>query len=770
MSLQYVISAVDNFSGTFDALEKKAKGVGDKLTSVGKKLTVGVTTPIVGLGTAAVVTASSFDTAMSKVQAISGATGDDFAAMREQAKELGATTVFSASQAADGMEFLARAGFKTNDIMSAMPGMLDLAAASAIDLGVAADITSNIMSGFGIAADKAGMVADVLAAATGRSNTSVESMGESMKMVAPVSAGLGISLQETAAAIGLLGDAGIQGGMAGTTLRAGLLRLASPAASAEEAMAALGVEFFDSAGQMKSLTEIIRLLENAMSGMTDQQKTQNLEMLFGKNAVSGWMAIIDAGADKLGQFTDEMFASEGAAANMAEVMLDNLGGSMVQLQSAIEGLMISFGEIMIPTIQQVTEWLTTLVTWFNGLDESQKETIITVGLVVAAIGPLLWIIGALVPGIKAVGAALTFLAANPVGLIITAIGALVAGLIYLFNTNETFREVVVAVWEWIKTAAMTIFGAIQAFWNEWGSSILSFFRTVWDTVKTVFDAAFGAIQTAVTFIFNEIKAFWDKWGDTIVEAFRNYFEIVKIVWTTVFNVIKTVVETVFNWIKAFWDKWGSLIISQFEVAFGVVKTIFENTWNVIKSVIETVIGVISGIIKLFLSVLKGDWEGAWDAIKGIVESIWDGIVGVIKGAANIIIGIANGVIGAFENMLNFVGDAINKIPEFTVPDWVPLIGGKTFSLPKVPTISLPKIPALDIGTDRVLSDGLAMLHAGEAVVPAAEVAGGGFSGGGTGSQIVIHVSAADFTDPDHVRKMARIFGAEIGRQVGGKRT
>lgn len=140
--LQYVISAVDNFSGVFDELEKKVSKAGDKMKSVGKKLTLGVTTPVVGLGTAAVVTASNFDTAMSKVQAISGATGDDLAAMREQAKQLGSTTVFSASQAADGMEFLARAGFKTADIMSAMPGMLDLAAASAIDLGLAADITS----------------------------------------------------------------------------------------------------------------------------------------------------------------------------------------------------------------------------------------------------------------------------------------------------------------------------------------------------------------------------------------------------------------------------------------------------------------------------------------------------------------------------------------------------------------------------------------------------------------------------------------------------
>lgn len=585
------------------------------------------------------------------------------------------------------------------------------------------------MSGFGIAADKAGMVADVLAKATGRSNTSVETLGESMKMVAPVSAGLGISLQETAAAIGILGDAGIQGGMAGTTLRAGLLRLASPTKDVTDAMDALGVEFFDSAGNMKSLTDIVGLLETSMAGMTNQQKASTLEMLFGKNAVSGWMAIIDAGSDKLGVFTEELFNAEGTAADMANVMLDNLGGSMVELQSAIEGLMISFGEIMIPVIQQVTEALTDLVAWFNGLDESQKETIITVGLVVAAIGPLLWIIGALVPGIQAVGAALSFLATNPVGLIITAVAALVAGLIYLYNTNESVRNALNAAWEWLKSVAMAIFGAIQAFWDEWGADIIGFFTATWDVIAGIFDAVFGVIFDLIMFVFDEISAFWDEWGATITEMFQNVFEIVSIVFDTVFTFIKDLVMAIFNALKAFWDNWGDIIVNLFQTVLDTIKAVFSGVWDAIKAVIETVIGVISNIIKLFLSVLKGDWAGAWEAIKGVVSSIWDGIVGVIKGAANTIIGIANGVIGAFENMLNFVGRAINKIPKFKVPDWVPGIGGREFGLPTIPEVKLGRIPTLDIGTDRVLTDGLAMIHAGEAIVPAAEVERGGFSGG-----------------------------------------
>src|SRR5690625_2163760 len=178
MSLQYEISAIDGFSKVFDEFEKKVGKVGETLSDVGKKMTIGVTTPVVGLATAAVKTASDFDTSMSKVAAVSGAAGDEFDALREQAKELGASTVFSASEAASGMEFLARAGFEANDVMSAMPGMLDLAASSALDLGVASDITSNIMSGFGIEASEAGRVADVLAKAAASSNVDVEGLGE----------------------------------------------------------------------------------------------------------------------------------------------------------------------------------------------------------------------------------------------------------------------------------------------------------------------------------------------------------------------------------------------------------------------------------------------------------------------------------------------------------------------------------------------------------------------------------------------------------------
>lgn len=445
--------ATKDLGEQFEQAGEKMKKAGEKMTDAGKKLTTRVSAPIVALGGIALKTGMDFEAAMSKVAAISGATSDEMQALTEQAKELGATTVFSASEAAEGMEFLARAGFNVNDIMAAMPGMLDLAAAAAIDLGAAADITSNIMSGFGIESNKAGKVADVLAAATARSNTSVNSMGESMKMVAPVSAGLGITIEETAAAIGLLGDAGMQGGMAGTTLRTGLLRLATPTEAAKKLMKDLGLEFFDTEGNMKSLTEIIGMLEVAMANMNDQQKTQNLEMLFGKNTVSGWMALIDAGSEALGGFTEEMFESNGAAKSMAETMQDNAKGGLVQLQSAIEGLAIQLSEILIPIFNDLVAWVQKAVDWFGGLDQNTQKTIVTIAGLVAAIGPLLMIFGSMSTGIGSIvsifGRLIPMVAGatagigglsgvlavitGPIGIAVAAIAALTAGGIALYK-------------------------------------------------------------------------------------------------------------------------------------------------------------------------------------------------------------------------------------------------------------------------------------------------------------------------------------------------
>src|SRR5690625_5089123 len=247
----------DRNEKTFDAFKK----VGGAVTGAGVALAG-------GLGYAVKVTAD-FESAMSRVGALSGATDKEMAELTQTAKDLGVTTVFSSSEAAEGMQYLSMAGFETNEIIAAMPGLLNTAAAGQLDLGTAADITSNILSGFGIEATETGRVADVLTKAFTSSNTTMESLGESFKMLAPTANAPGVPIEDAAAAVGLLGDAGIQGSMAGSQLSRALTRLAGPASQAADVMEEIGFNAFGSSGKMKPLEDSIRELSDSTSDINE---------------------------------------------------------------------------------------------------------------------------------------------------------------------------------------------------------------------------------------------------------------------------------------------------------------------------------------------------------------------------------------------------------------------------------------------------------------------------------------------------------------------
>lgn len=304
----------------------------------------GTATALAGVATAAAKTGADFESQMSRVKAISGATGEEFEKLKAQAIELGAETSFSASQAAEGMENLAAAGFTTIETMEAMPGLLDLAAASGEDLASSSDIAASTLRGFGLAASDAGHVADVLAENANRTNSSVAETGEAMKYVAPLARAAGLSFEETAAAIGIMANAGIQGSQAGTTLRGAISRLSKPTDDMQNAMDDLGVSFYDANGKMKSLSEQVGMLKDAMSGMTDEQKNSYLVTLYGQEALSGMLALINEGSDSLSALTGAYEVCDGSAKKAAETMQDNLSGAVEQLKGSAESLGIVFYE------------------------------------------------------------------------------------------------------------------------------------------------------------------------------------------------------------------------------------------------------------------------------------------------------------------------------------------------------------------------------------------------------------------------------------------
>jgi TP901 family phage tail tape measure protein len=428
------------------------EGYGNSMQSLGKQMSWQVTAPIVAIGTASVYTAAQFDDSMRKVQAKVGGTTEDLAAMREQALQLGADTAWSASEAADGMEYLAAAGFNAEQVMAAMPGMLALASSDAVDLGVAAEIAGATLNGFGLEAAEAGRVADVLAKSAAATNAGVTDMGEAMAYVAPVAKSTGLSLEETAAAIGILSNAGIKGSMAGTTLRGALSALLTPTSEAQEIMDRLGVSVKDSSGQMLSLNEIVGQFEKSGLSAADAMT------IFGDRAGPGMLALIQQGQSGLVDMTAELENSAGAAQEMADLMESGPGGAFRQFEGSVESLSIAIGDALIPVLLPMMDMLKGLVDWLGSLDKDTLTIIVTVAAFAAAVGPLLIVLGMVVSSIGSIitiipvlMAGLTLLAAHPVVLVIVGLVAILYILETRFGVLSAAAAVLSDGFTWLAT-------------------------------------------------------------------------------------------------------------------------------------------------------------------------------------------------------------------------------------------------------------------------------------------------------------------------------
>lgn len=420
-------------------LEKNARGA-----SVASKeiKALGVAYAGLAVGMAAVITKSvetsaQFEQSMAKVRAVTQATGEEFDKLRNQAMELGASTVFSASQAAEAQSFLAMAGFEVNEIMSAMPGVLNLAAAGQMEIGRTADIASNILTGFGLSAEETTRVVDVMAKAMTSSNTNIEQLGHAMKYVAPVAAAVGVDIETAAAAVGRLSDAGIQGEMAGTSLRAIFLRLVNPVGEAADVMDKLGIKAADAAGNILPFTEIIGNVQQAFAKMTQEQQTQAAGLIAGQEAVAGFLTLVNAGQTGLESFADELRNSGGAAEQLAETQMDTLKGAIVEMQSALEGAGIVVGDKFAPAVRQVTEFITQLVQGFTEMNPALQSAIVAFAAATAGVLGL-----AAAFGVLAIALGGLQIAAAPFMAVAIAIGAVTAGISALVShSNEAAAAV-----------------------------------------------------------------------------------------------------------------------------------------------------------------------------------------------------------------------------------------------------------------------------------------------------------------------------------------
>ena len=667
------------------ATGEKLKDVGSNIEGAGKKL-LPVTATVTALGTASVKTAADFEAAMSKVAAVSGATGSDLEALTKKAREMGSKTKFSASEAAEAMNYMAMAGWKTEDMLSGIEGVMNLAAASGEDLATTSDIVTDALTAFGLSAQDSGHFADVLAAASSNANTNVSMMGETFKYCAPIAGALGFSVEDTAEAIGLMANAGIKSTQAGTSLRTIMTNLSGEVKICGENIGEVTVATTNADGSMRDLSDILADCRTAFSGLSESEKAAAAESLVGKNAMSGFLALMNAGEGDIAKLSGAIDNCNGAAQSMADTMNNNLEGQLTILKSQLQELAISFGEILLPAVKKIVGWVQGFIDVLNSLPDGVKETIVTVALIAAALGPVLIIIGKIITAvgtimtivpkvvgvIKAVKTA--FLAlnatmlANPIVLIIAAIAALVAAFIYLWNNCDEFRQFWIDLWESIKEIAVAVWEALKEFFGAAWEFIKTTAETVWNALAGFFTGLWEGIKNTFTTVVNAISNFLSTMWNTIKSVAETIWNAISTFFTTIWNGIKTVVTTVVTAISTFLTTAWNTIKTVITTVLNAIKTVFSTVWNAIKNVVTTVVNGIKNTISGIYNTIKNGFTNAVNFIKNLASSAF-------SWGADIINGIVNGIkscIGKVKDAVCNVADTIKSFLHFSVPDEGPL--------------------------------------------------------------------------------------------------
>ena len=706
----------------------KFEKAGDSITNAGKQISV-ASAAVTGLGVAAVKTAADFDSAMANVAAISGATGDDLQALRDKAREMGEKTKFSASEAADAMSYMAMAGWKTGDMLSGIEGIMNLAAASGEDLATTSDIVTDALTAFGLTAEDSAHFADILAAASSNANTNVSMMGETFKYCAPVAGALGYSAEDVAEAIGLMGNAGIKSTQAGTALRTMMTKLQGELKLSGEALGEVTIQTANADGSMRELSDILADCRTAFSKMSESEAAAAAETLVGKNAMSGFLALMNSAPGDIDKLRNAIENCDGSAEDMAAIMQDNLNGQLTILKSQLEELAISFGEMLMPVIRKVVTAVQGFVDKLNNMDEAQRKTIITIGLVIAALGPFLVILGTVIStvgksmkayasatkGIKKLmvavksgtgifgklGTALGGISA-PVLAIVAVIAVLVAAFTHLWKTNDGFRENIIATWTQIKETVSNFCQGIVDRLNSLGfefSSITEVLKAVWDgfcnLLGPVFEGAFrfisDTLSTVLDVILNTVDFFiavfsgdWEGAWEAVKNIFSSIWNGLVSWFTNILETIKGVLDVALGWIGTSWEQvWTN------------VKNFFTNIWNGIKDFISSTINSISTTISNVITGIKTTVSNVFSAIKTTISNIFNGIKDTATSVWN---AIKTAITTPIENAKEKVREAINAIKGFFsgLKLELPHIKLPHFSISGSFSLSPPSVPHINI--------------------------------------------------------------------------
>ena len=681
------------------AAGEKIKNVGDKVAAAGKAM-MPVTTAIVGIGGAAVKTTADFDVSMSRVSAVSGAVGEDFDRLRDKARQMGRDTIFSAAEAADAMNYMAMAGWDTEDMLNSIDGVMNLAAASGEDLASVSDIVTDAMTAFGLSADGTSKVlkdgvekevsnatrfSDVLAQTIRSSNTDVLMLGETFKYVAPLAGAMGYSVEDMAVLIGLMANSGIKGAQAGTALRSTLTNLANPTDDLRKLMDEMGISLDDGNGSMLDLIDVAKQMRGAFgelkmsqedfnkalseldeqlaSGQTDEAgyerglqrlmeraygaegalKASAAATVAGKYGMSGLIAMANATEEDFEGLKEAINNSSGATEEMSETMRDNLSGQLKILKSQLAEAAIAIGDTLMPAIRDITSKIQEWVDKFNGLSDSQKKAVVAIGLIAAAIGPLLIIIGTLISSVGSIvggiGGVLTFVKGT------------------LIPTLSGISAPIVA----IVLAIAAVIAAFVDLWRnneEFRNNIIS----IWNGIKD----KFSEFAQAITDRLNGFGFEFESITEVLSTVWKGFCELMAPIFEGVFQQISNILGAVLDVLVGLFDVFAGIFTGDWDQFWTGIQEIFRGIWDFVVNTFTNRINTIRNVADTVLGWFGSSWNEAWSEVGRFFEGVWNGIVAFFT---NIWEEIKNAVNEKTEAVKEAVNDTFTSVKETASTVW-----------------------------------------------------------------------------------------------------
>lgn len=655
------------------------KALGEGITELGSSMTLGLTVPIVAAGGAATSVAASFDDAMSQVQGALGGASEDMDGLRDLALQLGADTVFSATESAQAMVELAKGGLTEAQIKGgALAASMDLAAAGQLNLADAAATTVQMMGSFGLGAGDATRIANALAGAANASSADVSDLTQAMSQCSAQASLAGWSLEDTAAALALFADHGVKGSDAGTSLKTMLQRLAAPTDQAAEAIAAYGLNIRDSNGKMKDISGIADELTGKLGGLSDAERDAALQTIFGSDASRAAAILMQSGSEGLAKYiaaTNDATAAE----TMANAQKGELSWALENMGGAVESASIAFGTALAPAITAVAGVIGNVAEAFASLPAGVQTGIAVVLALVAALGPLLMVIGSVVAALPAIsegfavlGGALAIPLA-PAAAVVAAISAIAAAIYAAWTTSETFRAAVMAGVDAISSKVQEICAFLAPYVQAFLDQIVSTVQVAMDTLGPIIGAVLTVIVSTVVPILTSIM-------DTVAQ-------VLAVILATVTNVMAAV-STV---IQGAW----TLIQGIFQTVLGAILAVTTGDFTMLQqgvtSIMQGTMVAINGVMQAILSIVSG----AWNAVKAVFIGVCNAVSGAISGAFNgiktVIDSTMNGakstVSGALGAISGFFAGLHLQFPHINLPHFS-ISGDFSLVPPSVPSISV----------------------------------------------------------------------------------